>query len=73
MWWTARPEDNRLFGAVTEPGAFGTSGLGGHNMVVMPESDIVVVHRVNTAMPDAPEVSDEDFATLLETILAARP
>ena len=71
MWWTPAPRANRLFGVEVEAGAFAATGSGGEKMVILPQSDVVIVHRVNTSM-DRDEVSDEDFARLLELILAAR-
>jgi CubicO group peptidase (beta-lactamase class C family) len=74
MWWAANPNDLNLFGVTTEPGAFMASGSGGQRMLVLPQSDLVVVHRVaNTPLPGGPNVNHREFAWLLGLILSARP
>jgi len=43
-------------------------------VVILPKSDIVIVHRVNTSIPIRSRiVRDEEFGKLLTQILAARP
>ncbi len=74
MWWTAKPETLQLFGVTTEEGAFAAAGSGGHRVVVLPKSDIVIVHRI-AAMNTLSklEVTPEQFTAFLGMVLAARP
>ena len=51
-------------------GTFSARGAGGHYIVVIPEYDMVVVHRVDTFGPHS--VSGGDFGKLLGMILEAR-
>jgi CubicO group peptidase (beta-lactamase class C family) len=74
MWWTAKPHTLQLFGVTTEEDAFAAAGSGGHRVVVLPKSDIVIVHRI-AAMNTLSklEVTPEEFTTFLGLVLAARP
>jgi len=72
LWWTTRKDADELFGCHTEVGAFAASGSHGHLLCVLPKSDIVIVHRVNSAI-DGNDVSGPELKTLIEHILAARP
>lgn len=73
MWWTNNPGGgDEVFGVKAEPGSFGAAGSNGHHIVVMPKSDIVIVHRVNTTLGNR-SVDSNQFAHLLRLILAARP
>jgi CubicO group peptidase (beta-lactamase class C family) len=74
MWWTAKPDTLQLFGVTTEEGAFAAAGSGGHRVVVLPKSDIVIVHRI-AAMNTLSklEVTPEQFTVFLGMVLAARP
>lgn len=62
LWWI----DNQSFG---EP-AFYASGLGGHRMYVFPESELVVVHRVNTYLMMGER--NENISNLIDMVLAAK-
>ncbi len=74
MWYATGPNDSKFAAADVGERAFGASGWGGHWMVVLPESDIVIVHRVNTSIPLRNRiVRDHEFGELLTRILAARP
>ena len=72
LWWTTGRADAKLLGVDVDEGSFALTGLGGHFVLIMPASDIVIVHRVNTTLDDR-EVSDRDVTSLLQKILAARP
>jgi CubicO group peptidase (beta-lactamase class C family) len=74
MWWAAKPDTQQLFGVSVEAGAFAMAGSGGHRVVVLPTSDIVIVHRV-AAMNTLSEieVTPEEFTEFLGLVLAARP
>ena len=70
MWWVAA--DGRHFPGVSLPdGSYSARGAGGHYILVVPEYDLVVVHRVNTDGP-GPRVSGKEFGELVRLILAAR-
>jgi hypothetical protein len=65
--------DGRHFPHVTLPeGSYSARGSGGHNMLVIPSDDLLIVHRVNTDVQGR-RVNDADFGTLVSHILAARP
>jgi len=71
MWWVAA--NGRHFKGVTLPyGAYTARGAGGHFILVVPQWDLVIVHRVNTFLPDN-AVSSNQFGALLDKILDAAP
>jgi CubicO group peptidase (beta-lactamase class C family) len=73
MWWVAK--DNNKFphlpNVKLKEGAYSARGMGGHFVVIIPEYDMVFVHRVNTFFPEN-SVSTKDVGTLLNMILAAK-
>ncbi len=73
MWWVAR-DFNKYphYPEVDIPDrAYSARGAGGHHMVIFPNDDLIIVHRVNTYEPGN-RVSDEEFGNLLRMILEAR-
>ncbi len=71
MWWVAA--NGRHFESATLPdGAYTARGAGGHFVLVVPQWDLVIVHRVNTFLPDH-DVSGQQFGALLDAILKAAP
>jgi CubicO group peptidase (beta-lactamase class C family) len=69
MWWTG--VRGGLFPNVSvREHSFYASGYRGHNVIVLPYRNLVVVHRVNTDQPDV-TVGDSQIGTLLWFILAA--
>jgi CubicO group peptidase (beta-lactamase class C family) len=71
LWWIA--VDGRHFPGVALPdGSYSARGSGGHNMLLIPGYDLLIVHRVNTDIQGR-RVDDADFGTLVSHILAARP
>jgi CubicO group peptidase (beta-lactamase class C family) len=71
MWWVA--VEGRHFPGVTLPdGCYSARGNRGQYLVVVPEWDLVVCHRVNSFQKDT-SVSKAEFGQLLALILAARP
>ncbi len=69
LWWTAK--EGLHFPGVTLPdGSYSARGAGGHFILVVPELDLVVVHRVNTDVGGR-DVSSAQFGELLQHILAA--
>jgi N-acyl-D-amino-acid deacylase len=71
MWWVA--VEGKHFPGVTLPtGSYSARGHRGQYLVVIPEWDLVICHRVNSFQADT-AVSKADFGMLLSLILAARP
>ena len=65
MMWYIIPEDFPVFG----PG-FAHSGIGVHLLLVLPEGNLVIVHRVNTFEPW--NLTGEDYLPLIAQIVNAR-
>ena len=71
MWWVAA--NGKFYPNVTLPdGSFAASGYRGHKVLVIPQWDLVIVHRVNTFEEEG-SVSTTGFGQLLKRILAAWP
>jgi CubicO group peptidase (beta-lactamase class C family) len=73
MWWVA--EDGRAYPGFDPGGPVVLArGLGGHVVAVIPHLDLVIVHRVNSSMPNpANYVGARDLGTLLQMIVDASP
>jgi len=72
MWWVAK-DHNRLPhfpGVDLKEGTYSARGAGGQYIVVIPDRDMVVVHRVNTF--EGHNVSGQQFGQLLHLILEAK-
>lgn len=69
MWWVA-VNGNHFPGVELPDGSFSARGVGGHFIVVIPQWDLVVVHRVNTDIENK-AVSLQQFGRLLNLVLAA--
>jgi N-acyl-D-amino-acid deacylase len=70
MWWVS--VDGRHFPGVSLPqGTFSARGYRGQYLLVIPEWDLLICHRVNTFQQDT-SVSKTDFGKLLAMIIAAR-
>jgi N-acyl-D-amino-acid deacylase len=71
MWWVA--VEGKLYPGISLPeGSFSARGFRGQYLVVVPEWDLVVCHRVNS-FQDKTTVSKTDFGKMLALIVAARP
>ncbi|MFK8111232.1 MAG: amidohydrolase family protein [Rubripirellula sp.] len=71
MWWIAA--DGSHFPGVTLPGgSFSARGYRGQYLVVIPDRDLVVCHRVNSFQKGT-SVGKSDFGKLLALILDACP
>ncbi|MBC8353317.1 MAG: amidohydrolase family protein [Planctomycetes bacterium] len=71
MWWVA--VDGEHFPGVSLPeGSFSARGYRGQYLLVIPEWNIVIAHRVNS-FQEGTRVAKADFGELLAMILAARP
>ncbi len=71
MWWVT-VEGKQYPGISLPEGSFSARGFRGQYLVVVPEWDLVVCHRVNS-FQDKTAVSKADFGKLLVLIAAARP
>jgi len=73
MWWVA--EDGHRFkhmsGVNLKQGTYSARGYGGHYIFVIPDYNMVVVHRVNTYI-QGNFVSGRDVGTLLRLIFEAK-
>jgi CubicO group peptidase (beta-lactamase class C family) len=69
MWWVA--QDGRHLPGVTLPaGTYSARGAGGHYILVIPQLQLVIVHRVNT--DERRSVSAREFGELVRLILDAK-
>lgn len=70
MWWVA--ERDVHFPQMSVPhGTYSARGAHGHYVVVVPQRELVIVHRVDSDRPGR-EVSAMAFGALLDRILAAQ-
>ena len=79
FWWISM--DGRLYPDVdVGEGAYAAHGAGGHYITIMPEYDLVVIHRVNTndrtlpvgGIDEGTRIPVEQYGKLLGLILEAR-
>ena len=70
MWWVAS-HGKHLPGVRLPDGAYTARGFGGHYILVVPQFDLVIVHRVNTDKRGI-VVSPKQFGELVKLILDAR-
>ncbi len=72
MWWVS--EDGRACPDFDAGGpVFMARGTGGHTVLMVPHRDLVVVHRVNSVMPNpAKYVAARDLGRLLQSILDSK-
>jgi CubicO group peptidase (beta-lactamase class C family) len=70
LWWVG--ENGRQFHVQFPGRTFSARGNHGQFLIVNPAMDLVIVHRVNSDIPDA-KVGSSDFGKLLKTIMAASP
>ncbi|MFC1725479.1 serine hydrolase domain-containing protein [candidate division KSB1 bacterium] len=68
MWWIAVDGKHVPFVALND--AFSARGYGGHFVLVIPEMDVVIVHRVNTDINNS--VSGIESGVLVSLILDAK-
>lgn len=68
MWWVVR-DGIHFPGAIMPPG-YSAQGAGGHVMMVLPEQDLVLVHRVDTDAGHA--VLPQQLGRLFEAVLEAK-
>jgi len=71
MWWIA-VDGKHLPNVVIPDGSFSAHGYRGHYVLVIPEWDIVIVHRFDTSAPTG-QVSGSEFGYLVRLILRAGP
>jgi CubicO group peptidase (beta-lactamase class C family) len=70
LWWVA-VNGNHFPDVEIQDGSFSARGWGGHFILVIPDRDLVIVHRVNTDVPGR-EVTTAEFGHLVRLILAAQ-
>ncbi|MFC1555352.1 serine hydrolase domain-containing protein [candidate division KSB1 bacterium] len=72
MWWVVKKDNNfpHLPGVELEEGTFSARGAGGHYILVIPDRDMIIVHRVNTFENNS--VSSGQFGRLVRMILDAK-
>lgn len=72
MWWVSRDFNKfpHLPNVDLPEGTYSARGAGGHYILIIPEKDLVIVHRVDTDIDDN-RVSKEEFGTLVDLILDA--
>ena len=73
MWWVAKDHNKlpHIANVKLKEGTYSARGAGGHYMFVIPEYDMVFVHRVNTFLPEN-SVTPQDVGKLLNMILEAK-
>jgi len=73
MWWVARDHNSfpHLPNVKLKEGTYSARGAGGHYVIIIPEHDMVFVHRVNTYLRGH-QVSAADVGTLLQMIFDAK-
>jgi CubicO group peptidase (beta-lactamase class C family) len=73
MWWVVKPHNkNPHLPNVSLPdGSYTARGAGGHYLVIIPEYNMLVLHRVNTDIKGR-RVTREELGSLLAAILDAR-
>jgi CubicO group peptidase (beta-lactamase class C family) len=73
MWWVAKDHNRfpHLPNVKLKEGTYSARGAGGHYVFVIPDYDMVFVHRVDTFDPQN-NVSPQDVGTLLNMILESR-
>jgi CubicO group peptidase (beta-lactamase class C family) len=69
FWWIAQ-SGLHLPGVTLPNGSFSARGAGGHYILVLPQLDLVLVHRVNTDM-EGRRVESAAFGELVRRILIA--
>lgn len=70
MWWVA-VNGIHLPGVQLPKGTYSARGAGGHYILVVPQFDLVIVHRVNTNVRGR-AVTPKEFGELVRLILNAR-
>jgi len=71
MWWVAVNGNDNISYVNLPDGSFSAQGAYGQYCIVIPEYDLVIVHRVNSDINN--NVTDNEFGLLLNFILSARP
>jgi CubicO group peptidase (beta-lactamase class C family) len=73
MWWVAKHNNKfpHLPNVDLKEGTFSARGAGGHYIMVIPEYDMVIVHRVNTDVRGN-YVTPEEMGRLIKMIFAAK-
>ena len=72
MWWVARDFNTfpHLPNVDIPEGSYSARGAGGHYLLIIPDHDLVIVHRVDTYIPGN-RVEEGEFGTLARLIMEA--
>jgi len=72
MWWVAKDYNKypHLPNADIPEGSYSARGAGGHYVMIIPDEDMVIVHRVNTDIRNS--VSTAEAGKLFQLILDAK-
>ncbi len=73
MWWVARDYNTfpHLPYVNIPEGSYSARGAGGHYLLIIPEYDLIIVHRVDTYKPGN-RVAEDEFGKLTNMILEAK-
>lgn len=73
MWWVAKDHNKypHLANVDLQEGTYSARGAGGHYVLIIPDYDMVIVHRVNTDIRGK-RVSSSEFGSLVDLILKAK-
>jgi CubicO group peptidase (beta-lactamase class C family) len=73
MWWVSRDYNkfSHLPNVTLPEGTYSARGAGGHYLLIIPEYNMVIVHRVDTDIRDN-RVSSGEFGELVSMILEAK-
>ena len=73
MWWVAKDHNKHPHfpNADIPEGSYSARGRGGHHLLVVPEYNMVIVHRVDTFI-EGNATKKEDFGKLVQMIFDAR-
>jgi CubicO group peptidase (beta-lactamase class C family) len=72
MWWVARKYNSfpHLPNVDIPEGSYSARGAGGHYLLIIPDYDLIVVHRADTYIPGN-RVGEAEFGQLVKLILEA--
>lgn len=71
MWWVAVKGKHFPF-LNLKNGAFSARGSGGHFLLVVPDGNLVIVHRVDTDGPTGRRLTEREMGKLLKRIFESR-
>ena len=73
MWWVwDQPRHSPTFSVGQFDGAYTAMGTGGQYLTVLPQLDLVVSHKVEIEGDTAKEMTELEYSTILQMVIAAR-